>query len=137
MTPWTVANQVPLSMGFSRQEYWSGMPCPPLGGLLNPGVEPCLLHLLHGQAGSLPLAPPGKPQGWEHPLEEEMATHSSILLGESHGQRSLVGYSPQGCQELDTTEQLTLSLSATVFFFFPLVEANLVRLGQVRSLTRD
>ena len=42
--------------------------------------------------------------GWEDPLEEEMATHSSILPGESHGQRSLVGYSPQGGKESDTTE---------------------------------
>ena len=37
--------------------------------------------------------------GWEDPLEEGMATHSSILPGESHGQRSLAGYSPWGCKE--------------------------------------
>ena len=35
-TPWTVARQAPLSMGFSRQEYWSGLPCPSLGDLPNP-----------------------------------------------------------------------------------------------------
>ena len=40
--------------------------------------------------------------GWEDPLEKGMATHSSILPGESHGQRSLVGYSPWGHKELDT-----------------------------------
>ena len=39
-TPWTVTDQAPLSMGFSRQEYWSGLPCPPLGCLPNPGIEP-------------------------------------------------------------------------------------------------
>ena len=44
--------------------------------------------------------------GQEDPLEKEMATHSSILPGESHGWRSLVGYSPRGRQESDTTEQL-------------------------------
>ena len=44
--------------------------------------------------------------GQDNPLEEETATHSSILPGKSHGQRSLVDYSPWGCQELDTTEQL-------------------------------
>ena len=38
-TPWTVAHQAPLSMGFSRQEYWSGLPYPPPGDLLNPGIE--------------------------------------------------------------------------------------------------
>ena len=42
-TPWTVAHQAPLSMGFSRQEYWSGLPCPPLGGLPDPGIEPVSL----------------------------------------------------------------------------------------------
>ena len=38
--PWTVACQVPLSMGFSRQEYWSGLPFAPPGELPNPGIEP-------------------------------------------------------------------------------------------------
>ena len=42
--------------------------------------------------------------GWEDPLEKEMATHSSILAWESHGQSSLAGYSPWGCKESDTTE---------------------------------
>ena len=45
--------------------------------------------------------------GREDPLEKEMATHSSVLAWEIHGQRSLVGYSPQGHKESDTTEQLT------------------------------
>ena len=39
-TPWTVACQTPLSMGFSRQEYWSGLPFPSPGDLPNPGIEP-------------------------------------------------------------------------------------------------
>jgi len=39
-TPWTVAYQVPLSMGFSRQECWSGLPFPSPGDLPNPGIEP-------------------------------------------------------------------------------------------------
>ena len=38
-TPWTVAHQAPLSMGFSRQEYWSGLPCPSPEDLPNPGIE--------------------------------------------------------------------------------------------------
>ena len=40
MEAWTVAHQTPLSMGFSRQEYWSGLPFPLLGELPNPGIEP-------------------------------------------------------------------------------------------------
>ena len=39
-TPWTVAHQAPLSMGFSRQEYWSGLWSPPLGDLAETGIEP-------------------------------------------------------------------------------------------------
>ena len=39
-TPRTVAHQPPLSMGFSRQKYWSGLPCPPPGDLPNPGIKP-------------------------------------------------------------------------------------------------
>ena len=53
----TVAPQAPLSMGFSRQEYWSGLPCPPSGDLPNPGIEPRSPTL---QADSLPSEPPGK-----------------------------------------------------------------------------
>ena len=43
VTPWTVALQAPQSMGFSRQEYWSGWSCPSLGDLPNPGIEPSFL----------------------------------------------------------------------------------------------
>ena len=39
MTPWTVARHAPLSMGFSRQQYWSGLPCLPPGDLPDPGIE--------------------------------------------------------------------------------------------------
>ena len=42
-TPWTATSQVPLSMGFSSQEYWSGLPCPPPGDLPNPGIKPASL----------------------------------------------------------------------------------------------
>ena len=43
VTPWTIAYQAPLSMGFSRQEYWSGLPSPSPGNLPNPGIEPTSL----------------------------------------------------------------------------------------------
>ena len=48
VTPWTVALQAPLSMGFSRQEYWSGLPCPPPGDLSNPRVKPRSPALIGG-----------------------------------------------------------------------------------------
>ena len=70
-----VARQAPLSMGFSRQEYWSGLPCPPPGDLPPPRESnPHLSHLLHRQADSLPLAPPGKELSSNTP-----STHSDRL----------------------------------------------------------
>ena len=55
MTPWTVAYQAPLSMGFSRQEYWSGLPFPSPGDLPNPGIKPGSPAL---QADTLTSEPP-------------------------------------------------------------------------------
>ena len=57
-TSWTVACQAPLSMEFSRQEYWSGWPFPSPGDLPNPGIKPVSPAL---QAGALPPEPSGKP----------------------------------------------------------------------------
>ena len=57
MTPWTVTYQVPPSMEFSRQEYWSGLPFPSPGDLPDPGIEPGSPAL---QADALPSEPPGK-----------------------------------------------------------------------------
>ena len=98
-------------MEFSRQEYWSGLPCPPPGDLPNPGIKPVPPALA---GGLFTTEPPGKPStqevyliktwleglskqflakdffpvviqsfDWEDPLEVEMATHSSILAWET------------------------------------------------------
>ena len=57
ITLWTLVTlQVPVTMGFSRQEYWSGMPCPPPGDLSNPGTEPMSPVVLALQTNSLPLS---------------------------------------------------------------------------------
>ena len=104
MTSSTVARQPSQSMGFSRQEYRSGLPCPTPGSLPHPGIKPTSLSPL--KVDSLPLVPPGGMAkvgfpggsvvknmpanaghtrdiglipGLEDSLEEEMATHSSIL----------------------------------------------------------
>ena len=58
VTPWTVAHQAPLSIGFTQQEYWSGLPCPSPGHLPNPGIKPGSLAL---QADSLLSEPPEVP----------------------------------------------------------------------------
>ena len=60
-TQWTVAHQAPLSMGLSRQEYWSGLHALLQGIFLTQGLNWCLLCLLHWQTGSLLLGPPGRP----------------------------------------------------------------------------
>ena len=57
-TPWTVTYQAPRSMGFSRQEYWSGLPFPSPGDLPNPGIEPGSPAL---KVDALTSEPPGKP----------------------------------------------------------------------------
>ena len=58
-TPWAVASQAPLSMRFSRQEYWSGLPFPSPGDLPNPGMEPGSPEL---QTDSFLSEPLGNPQ---------------------------------------------------------------------------
>ena len=58
-TPWTITYQACLSMGFSRQEYWSGLPFPSPGDLPDPVIEPGSPKL---QADALPSEPPGKPK---------------------------------------------------------------------------
>ena len=62
---WTVAHQAPLSMGFSKKEYWSWLPCRFLGDLPDPGIEPRSPAL---EVDSLPLAPPGKPTYFLHSI---------------------------------------------------------------------
>ena len=61
-TPWTAAHQAPLSMGFSRQEYWSGLPCPSPGDFSGPGTEPVSPAAPALQADSLPLSHQGSPR---------------------------------------------------------------------------
>ena len=61
-TPWTIVYQAPLFMGFSKQEYWSGLPCPTQGIFSIQGSKLCLLCLLHWQTCPLPTVPLGKPR---------------------------------------------------------------------------
>ena len=76
-TLWTVAHQAPLSMEFPRQETQGGLPCPPPGDLLNPGLEPMSLSLLHWQVSSLPPVPPGEP--WLLPADPYIADREAKL----------------------------------------------------------
>ena len=88
MTSWTVACQAPLSMGVSRQEYWSGLSFPSPGDLPNPGVEPTLQGLLHCRvshiaADSSQTGPLGKPEkestlNKEHVLVRDGGNRTSL-----------------------------------------------------------
>ena len=60
-TLWPVARQAPLSMGFSRQEYWSGLPFAPAGGLPDPGMEPRSPETPALMGGFSTTEPPGRP----------------------------------------------------------------------------
>ena len=62
VTPWTVSHQAPLSMGFSRQEYWSGLPVPAPGDLPYPGIDPRSPVAPTWADTLFPTAPPGKTQ---------------------------------------------------------------------------
>ena len=68
-TPWTAAYQAPPSMGFSKQECWSGLPFPSPGDLLDPGIKPRSPAV---QADTLPSEPPGK--GFEVDLPQSLAS---------------------------------------------------------------
>ena len=76
--------QAPLSMGFSRQEYWSGLPYPPSEDLPHPGMEPMsLTSLLHWQW--VPLVPPGKSKGlWKEAMRVTLSRYgiSFVLSGD-------------------------------------------------------
>ena len=74
-TLWTVAQQVPLSMGFSRQEYWSGLPCPPPRDLPDSGVEPTSLVSPSLAGGLFTTSAP-----WEAPLETTYGNRGKLAL---------------------------------------------------------
>ena len=138
-TPWNVAQQAPLSMEFSKQEYWRGLPCPPPGDLPNPRIEP-RSPTLH----SLPFEPPGKPSasgtelacqcrrctetwvwslGWEDPLEEGIATLSSILTWRIPWTEEPGGLQSMGLQRVrhdwsDSTHTLLNVSTSGCFSFF-------------------
>ena len=115
-TSWTAAYQAPSSMGFSRQEYWSGVPLPSpiLKYMKIKKIENAKLKVQEYFCASF-----GK---WS--FKTKLIKCSNIVLlmlryfptpvflpGKSHGQRSLVGCSPWGCEESDTIEQLHFHFS--------------------------
>ena len=109
-----VAHQAPLSMGFSRQEYWSGLPCPPPGDLLDPGIEPRSPALL---ADSLPSEPPGKSNNWHNDFKIKIILKKmrvSIIKWPK-----LPPFLPQICPELLISLKHCSSKNQDFFFTSP------------------
>ena len=112
VTPWTVAHQAPLPMGFSRQEYWSGLPCPPPGDLPNPGIE---LRSPALQENSLPSGSRGKPKNtgvgileWRRSLLQGISPTQELNQGLLHCRRILYQLSYQGSSHSHMVEMLTV-----------------------------
>ena len=145
-TPWTVAYQAPQSMGFSRQEYWSGLPFPSQGELPDPGIESWSPAL---QADALPFEPPRKPykgnfinMGFAVVSDSKESSCNAGDSGSSPGlgrspwegngyplqyscleestDREVQWATVHGVAELDMTKWLTLSL----FFFINMYRMN-------------
>ena len=91
VTLWTAVLQVPVSMGFSRQEYWSGLPCLPQGIFLTQGSNSHLLRLLHWQADFFTPEPPEKPATQPH-----WAPNGDSERPWSQAARPLTGYATLG-----------------------------------------
>ena len=124
VTLWTIAHQAPPSMGFSKQEYWSGLICTPPKIFPTPGNAPESSLSPALQADSLPTEPPGKPKNDtvaslntdisannfvfifinEYISKQRRQWHPTpvLLPRKSHGRRSLVGCSTWGCPKSQT-----------------------------------
>ena len=93
-TPWTVAHQAPLSMGFSRQECWSGLPCPPPGDLPHQGIEPPSPAL---QVDSLWLSHQGSSHLWSVQFSRSVVSDSLWPHGLQHTRPPCPSPAPGAC----------------------------------------
>ena len=92
-TPRTVARQASLFMGFSRQEYWSGLPCPPPGDLSDPGIEPTTPESPAWAGGFFTTEPPGKPKWkWKRAVQRKQCSEANYA--EHLDQKSQIGKFP-------------------------------------------
>ena len=105
-TPWTAAYQAPLSMGFSRQEYWNGLPLPSPGHLPNPGIKPLSPAL---QANSLLSQPPGKPDTYTAAAAAKSLQSFPTLCDPIDG--SSPGSPVPGILQARTLERVAISFS--------------------------
>ena len=107
-TPWTVARQGPLSMRLSWQEYWSGLPFPFPGDLLDPGIEPKSLVFLAWEGGFCTTEPPGKPHtAMPYSLKGWLVAISLNWNGERESQEDAPYRQNSICKGLETKVSIT------------------------------
>ena len=104
LTPWTAVCQAPLSMGFSRQEYWRGLLCPPPGDLPDPWIKPGSPAL---QANSLQSEPPGKSRVQCFTLKNVYVYYSSLLFFFFKAQKIFLFKQVDTYALAETTKQFT------------------------------
>ena len=126
-TPWTGARQAPLPTVFSRQEHWSGLPCPPSGDLPNPGIKPRSPTL---QATSLLSEPPGKHS--KSLVAIYFIYHSVYIVNPNLPNLPLLPLSPGNHKFVfyisDSTSVLVITSFVPSFFLRPHIEASLFSL---------
>jgi len=92
VTSWTVPHQAPLSMGFSRQGYWSGLPLPSPGNLPDPGIEPTSLASPALAGRFFTTEPPGKPLGWKEVRSQKNKSKKQDMQHIGDWERNLWGW---------------------------------------------
>ena len=106
MTPWTVAHQAPLFMGFPRQEYWNGLPFPSPGDLPNSGIEPRSPAL---QTDTLPSEAPGKPYTAKETKNKQKAIYGMRVIFANNVTDRLISKICKQLMQLDLKNQTTQS----------------------------
>ena len=119
-TLWTVACQAPLSMEFSREEYWCGQPCSSPRGFPIQGLHPCLLCLLHWQADSLLSEPAGKPTKGDSYLHFSEGQQLLVFWGNFSVLFLIVNTIFQFCMNI--TEKAMATYSSTLAWKIPWTE---------------
>ena len=122
VTPWTIAHQAPLFMGFSRQDYWSGLPFPPPGDLPSPGIKPESLVSPAFAGGFFTTAPPGNPNQnipglknlWHFSLPTEKTPNLEAIQSPPHGSRLLLCF-----WTCNTLSFLSASVPFPILFSLP------------------
>ena len=118
VTPQTAVHQAPLFMGFSRQENWSGLPCPPPGDLPDPGIKPTSPAL---QADSLPSEAPGK--SFLHIIAPKNSLVFSKMISHLYSFSLLAWYGTDNlfCTCLNDKSTELCLLVGVFFLFFPVM----------------